>query len=580
MYAQNENIELYKHPKTIPQSYKLFYITDSLTLFDSTIENLSKKEQQQYICNYKEQLRYFAENGLVYFNWKFVNEYLNDLLFDITPDSLKNKLFSKIFVRKDLTNNAISMPNGHIYINIGLLANLKSEAALAFIIAHEYAHYLKKHHLKNYKQTYLNKEKNEYTYYRFKHNNKHLEIEADEIALKLLHKKNMPIEDAIDVFELLQNNKKAYNLNSMRLYFIKKQVNQLLKQQQKESSPKFNKTSFLCKSEFLNMLLQKGDYLNCLKFGLTISDENNFYNSTYFNAEALRRYLLKNPNDADKSIETLINENKSENSIARFDSINKNILKKKLITFFEELISEDNKINQPELYLTSALYNLQYPKKESFAKSDFKNYLKKENTKYPLLAENLFLDKQTIINDSVKKQVLLVDVVSFKNDSNSKIDFEKRNKLNTTLTNELKQWLYAKYAKYKVIFIEDLIDVEFNTASTLQGFFNVIDSSAIDSTRSLFFLKPDAFELFDSLETNDIQYLKIESKEDLKQKTNNVFNPLSFFTRLNYLLKEKNTFSVKKVSLSVNKAIRVEQNEYNGKLKLNKIIKAFEQMLD
>jgi len=581
--AQNEKLALYEHPKAIPDSFKLFYNTDSLTVFDVIPEHLSKKEQQQYIYNYKAQLKNFAENGLIYFNWAPVNKYLNDLLLKITPDSLKNKLYSKVFVKRDVTNNAISMPNGHIYINVGLLANLKSEAALAFIIAHEYAHYLKKHHLKNYKQTYLSAEKNKSTYYRFMHNNKHLEIEADEIALQLLHQKNICVEDAIDVFELFNNSNKAYNLTSMRKYFVNKQVNQLLKQQQKQSSSNFNKTSLLCKNEFLRMLLDKGHYLSCVKFGLNIYDENNHYTSTYFTAEAIRRYLLLYPNNADKNIDTLIKENTAENDIIISDSSANNILKKKLITLLQELTSATKMFHQPELYFINALHNLQYPEKQSLVINDLKSYIQKENTKYIMFAKYLLaIEQETIKNNDSSKQVLFVDVVnSFKKaDSKSQIDFEKQNNLNATIVDELKQWLYAKYADYKIVFIKDLVDVEFNTANALQRFFNAIDTTMSDSTKSLFFLNPDAFEVFDSLETNSIQYLKIESKENLKLKNENVFNPLGLPNALNYLLKEKNTFLIKKVSLNFDEDIKVQEKEYKGKLKLNKIIKIFEKMLD
>jgi predicted Zn-dependent protease len=41
--------------------------------------------------------------------------------------------------------NAICLPNGHIYINIGLLARLDNEAQLATILAHEAAHFIRQH---------------------------------------------------------------------------------------------------------------------------------------------------------------------------------------------------------------------------------------------------------------------------------------------------------------------------------------------------------------------------------------------------------------------------------------------------
>ena len=41
--------------------------------------------------------------------------------------------------------NAFCLPNGHIYINIGLLARLDNEAQLATVLAHEAAHFVHQH---------------------------------------------------------------------------------------------------------------------------------------------------------------------------------------------------------------------------------------------------------------------------------------------------------------------------------------------------------------------------------------------------------------------------------------------------
>jgi len=116
LFGQNGVDTKYQHPKVIPPSYQLYYNTDSTLTYDSTVEKLSKKSKLKYLNNYKEQLKYMAESGLIYFDWQPVDGYLNDLLFKLTPDSLKNEIKTKAFVKKEITNNAMSMPNGHIYI--------------------------------------------------------------------------------------------------------------------------------------------------------------------------------------------------------------------------------------------------------------------------------------------------------------------------------------------------------------------------------------------------------------------------------------------------------------------------------
>jgi len=45
--------------------------------------------------------------------------------------------------------NAFAMPNGSIYINVGMLARMNNEAQLATVLAHEGAHFIRKHSVKH-----------------------------------------------------------------------------------------------------------------------------------------------------------------------------------------------------------------------------------------------------------------------------------------------------------------------------------------------------------------------------------------------------------------------------------------------
>lgn len=545
-------------------------------MLSSTIENLSKKESLKYIKDYTNQLKYFAESGLIYFNWQPVDGYLNDLLYKLIPDSLKNVLDAKIFVKKDITNNAISMPNGHIYINVGLLANLKSEAALAFVIAHELAHYLNKHHIKNYKQTLQNERKYDTNFYRFTHNNKHLEIEADVIAIDLLKEQGMPFEDAIEVFELLQSNGETHKLNRMREFFVKKQIGNYTKKTH-QLNQHFDEVSHLSKDELFRILLNENQYVGCLKLGLRSYDQNNYNNSTYFIAEAIRRYLLLHPNDANETIEQILVSNEQEVDYS-VDSVNLDIHKKKLKTIFKELTSFNNKLKNSELYFAKALHDTTH-----LEKNDLKSYLQKEKPVYALLAKYLINNKHQDLQIQDTKPVILVDVFkSFKQCNNmQQVDFEKQSQLNTIIFPKLKQLLYAKYSGHKIVFIKDLIEVDFNIANKLQTFFNTSDTTLIDNPQLLFYLKPEAFELFHLLQTTSIQYMQIEAKEGLKNYNNNVINPINLISKLTYLLKEKNTYSIKKIEIVPNEVYSVQKSSTkSGRVRLNKVLDCFEELLN
>jgi predicted Zn-dependent protease len=70
---------------------------------------------------------------------------LNELLE--TEPSLAGKI--KIFVTRYSSVNAISLPEGTILLNIGLIASTENESQLAALICHEIAHIKKQHVLAN-----------------------------------------------------------------------------------------------------------------------------------------------------------------------------------------------------------------------------------------------------------------------------------------------------------------------------------------------------------------------------------------------------------------------------------------------
>lgn len=55
----------------------------------------------------------------------------------------------KVHIVKDSGLNAFALPNGSIYMHIGMLARLENEAQVATVLAHEGAHFIDKHSLRN-----------------------------------------------------------------------------------------------------------------------------------------------------------------------------------------------------------------------------------------------------------------------------------------------------------------------------------------------------------------------------------------------------------------------------------------------
>jgi predicted Zn-dependent protease len=77
-----------------------------------------------------------------------VQKYVNQVGTWVAQQSERPNLDWHFGVLESDDVNAFATPGGYVFITKGLLLNMKSEAELAGVLAHEIAHVLKKHHLK------------------------------------------------------------------------------------------------------------------------------------------------------------------------------------------------------------------------------------------------------------------------------------------------------------------------------------------------------------------------------------------------------------------------------------------------
>lgn len=111
------------------------------------VANRSAKEKFYLNSNFSQDR--VLRSGKILFNDPlsiYVNK-VADEVFKSSPDVRKQL---QIFIVKSDVVNAYCFDNGIILINIGLLAQLDNEAQLAFILAHEASHFVKKHSLESY----------------------------------------------------------------------------------------------------------------------------------------------------------------------------------------------------------------------------------------------------------------------------------------------------------------------------------------------------------------------------------------------------------------------------------------------
>jgi len=88
--------------------------------------------------------KYIQEQGWVYSDPR-IDQYLENLGRSLVPAETPENVKWHFRVLRDVEVNAISLPNGSVYVNSGLLARMENEAQLAGVLAHEIAHVVNRH---------------------------------------------------------------------------------------------------------------------------------------------------------------------------------------------------------------------------------------------------------------------------------------------------------------------------------------------------------------------------------------------------------------------------------------------------
>lgn len=154
--------------------------------------------------------KWLNRSGSLYSN-KAVSDYLKTVIDKIYPENTE-KFAVKIIKSTDI--NAFVLNTGNIYINLGLLALAQNEAQVASVLAHEGAHFIKKHGL--YKRDNLKHYASGVDFYGIKTTlgfmgdySQELELEADKIGFEFFKKAQYNPNEAKNMFEVFAKQAKA-----------------------------------------------------------------------------------------------------------------------------------------------------------------------------------------------------------------------------------------------------------------------------------------------------------------------------------------------------------------------------------
>lgn len=128
----------------------------------------------------------------------YANHILDILL--VSDPILRSKLCVYFYYSEG--TNAITLYNGMIIVEVGLMAHVKNEAQLAFILSHEICHYRENHFLRSY--LYSKAGVSQDSLYNSLQYSRELEEEADSLGFILYKNSGYFISEASETFKMLK----------------------------------------------------------------------------------------------------------------------------------------------------------------------------------------------------------------------------------------------------------------------------------------------------------------------------------------------------------------------------------------
>jgi hypothetical protein len=249
-------------------------------------------------------------SGRVYNGWEEMDDFVNGVLQRVIPEELRAKEFVRAYVLKDGSPNAFMLPSGIFCINIGMIAEIESEANLAGIIGHELAHYELRHGL----ERYVKAENQEFKGGILFNSRKAIsafsvdnELDSDTKAAEHLRRAGYDLNGLAETFAVFKRQEDRALLQVEDVWEIKEtthpssgrrieRIQEMIAAEEgaaaveSTSSPIFEKLREEARAEVLKYLLAGFNYQSCLEkaFRFHVFEPNN-PTYVYYAMEAIRR---------------------------------------------------------------------------------------------------------------------------------------------------------------------------------------------------------------------------------------------------------------------------------------------------
>ncbi|MBR4638287.1 MAG: M48 family metallopeptidase, partial [Bacteroidales bacterium] len=131
-----------------------------------------------------------------------MNQYLDNIKEKLLVNHPQLQQEVHVYILQSTLVNAYSLPNGTILVTMGMLAQVTNEAELAFVLAHEIAHYSERHGKNDHSKS---KDKDAVSrYMRYHQFSREQEFAADRVGLLSFYKDSPYSYDILDgLFDVL-----------------------------------------------------------------------------------------------------------------------------------------------------------------------------------------------------------------------------------------------------------------------------------------------------------------------------------------------------------------------------------------
>lgn len=223
--AQN-NLKL-SSEGSIPRSFGIPLLEKTQTRLQSIPKRKPEKWNEEFIKSTSYSEDYFNRSGKLIFKTS-LNEYLDEVVGLIIQSQNFTLSQPEVFIVESPAFNAWTNYKGNIYVSIGLLSKIRSEAELSFVLCHELSHHLKLH----VKNDFLEERKSEENKEEYKDLNyskklrllstysKKQEIEADSLGFQMYINLNYDRQSILDLFEFMHSSQVNDNLDHLSEYLL------------------------------------------------------------------------------------------------------------------------------------------------------------------------------------------------------------------------------------------------------------------------------------------------------------------------------------------------------------------------